>query len=114
MSNDYNGTVDLISGIRPKNNGTFPLVNAQDVLMPNGSRLSEVTIGGGGGNSNTELDTSLTEPDKAAEAKATGDKIDSVAREFDTQIQGLNTEISSLANKPTGTIVKLITWEEGE
>lgn len=37
---EYNGTIDLISGIRPKNNGDFPLVNAKDVLMPDGDRLS--------------------------------------------------------------------------
>lgn len=28
---EYNGTIDLISGIRPKNGGTFPLVNAHDI-----------------------------------------------------------------------------------
>lgn len=38
---EYNGTIDLISGIRPKNNGTFPLVDAKDVQMPDGTRLSE-------------------------------------------------------------------------
>lgn len=29
----YSGSVDLISGIRPKNNGTFPLVDAHDVYV---------------------------------------------------------------------------------
>ena len=29
----YNGSVELISGIKPKNGGTFPLVNAQDVQV---------------------------------------------------------------------------------
>lgn len=33
--------VELISGITPKNNGTFPLVHARDVEMPDGTRLSE-------------------------------------------------------------------------
>ena len=46
---DYKGTVELISGITPKNGGTFPLVNAQDVLMPDGTRLSEFTGSGGSG-----------------------------------------------------------------
>lgn len=37
---EYNGTIDLISGIRPKNNGKFPLVNAKDVQVDNtGKRL---------------------------------------------------------------------------
>jgi hypothetical protein len=30
---EYNGTIELISGITPKNNGTFPLVNAKDVAF---------------------------------------------------------------------------------
>ena len=36
----YNGRVELISGIKPKNGGTFPLVNAQDVQVgEDGTRL---------------------------------------------------------------------------
>lgn len=38
---EYNGTIDLISGLRPKNNGTFPLMDAKDIQMPDGTRLSE-------------------------------------------------------------------------
>lgn len=30
----------LIDKIKPKNNGTFPMVDAEDVLMPDGTRLS--------------------------------------------------------------------------
>lgn len=33
--------ITLIDKIKPKNNGTFPLVDAEDVLMPDGKRLSE-------------------------------------------------------------------------
>ena len=33
----YNGSVELISGLKPKNNGDFPLVNAPDVQ--DGTRL---------------------------------------------------------------------------
>lgn len=37
---EYSGSIDLISGIRPKNNGKFPLVNAKDVQVDNdGTRL---------------------------------------------------------------------------
>ena len=39
--------VELISGITPKNKGTFPLVHAKDVEMPDGKRLSEVSLSGG-------------------------------------------------------------------
>lgn len=37
----YPGNVDLINGIRPKNNGTFPLVNAHDVYVDDESRLDQ-------------------------------------------------------------------------
>lgn len=38
--------ITLIDKIKPKNNGTFPLVDAEDVLMPDGKRLSEEAFGG--------------------------------------------------------------------
>ena len=41
-------STELISGITPKNNGAFPLVHAKDVEMPDGTRLSELTIPDGG------------------------------------------------------------------
>ena len=34
-------SVELISGITPKNNGSFPIVHAKDVEMPDGTRLSD-------------------------------------------------------------------------
>ena len=52
----YKFTVDLISGLRPKNNADFPLVKAHDVqVAEDGTRLDEVLEnggGGGGGNAN--------------------------------------------------------------
>lgn len=41
--------ITLIDKIKPKNNGKFPLVDAEDVLMPDGKRLSEFEGGSGGG-----------------------------------------------------------------
>lgn len=39
----YTGSIDLISGLRAKNNGTFPLVNAADVYVGgNDTRLSDL------------------------------------------------------------------------
>ena len=36
----YNGSVELISGLKTKNNGDFPLVNAPDVQVDeSGTRL---------------------------------------------------------------------------
>jgi hypothetical protein len=34
-------SVELISGLAPKNNGSFPIVHAKDVEMPDGTRLSD-------------------------------------------------------------------------
>lgn len=34
--------IELISKIKPKNNGTFAMVDASDVEMPDGSRLSDM------------------------------------------------------------------------
>lgn len=36
----YNGSIDLISGIRPKNNGDFPLADAKDIFVSDGKRLN--------------------------------------------------------------------------
>ena len=37
----YNGSVELISGIKQKNNGTFPLVDASAVQVDDETRLDE-------------------------------------------------------------------------
>ena len=37
----YNGSIDLISGVRPKNGGDFPLVDAGDVRVDDSHRLSD-------------------------------------------------------------------------
>lgn len=51
---EYTGSIELISGIKPKNNGDFPLVEAKDVLMPDGKRLDKWT-GGGSTGGDTEV-----------------------------------------------------------
>ena len=51
----YNGTVELAAGIKPKNNGSFPLVNAPDVRITDSKRL----------------DAKLTEMDAAISSAAT-------------------------------------------
>ena len=40
--------IELIDKIKPKNGGSFPMVDATDVLMPDGKRLNECEFGGGG------------------------------------------------------------------
>jgi len=75
---EYNGSIELISGIKPKNNGEFPLVNARDVQVDDtGKRLDEVLAsilanGGGGGNGSytlTEADIALIVQRVLAELK---------------------------------------------
>lgn len=61
----------LIDKIKPKNNGNFPMVDAVDVEMPDGKRLSEVDFTGGQGASIT-LDTTLSKAGQAADAGAVG------------------------------------------
>lgn len=56
--------VELISGITPKNNGTFPLVHAKDVEMPDGTRLSELTIPDGGNSDNSVKTVNGVAPDQ--------------------------------------------------
>jgi len=57
---EYNGTIDLISGIRPKNNGSFPLVDAKDIQTDDsGKRLNEVI---------TEFEEALLEVSQNAKA----------------------------------------------
>ena len=41
----YQGSVELISGIAPKNNGTFPLVDAKDVRIDDSTRLDACITG---------------------------------------------------------------------
>ena len=38
----YNGSIELISGIKAKNNGNFPLVDAKDIRIDDNTRLNEV------------------------------------------------------------------------
>lgn len=49
---EYKGTVELIGGLTPKNNGQFPLVDAKDVQVDDtgkrlDEKLKEITVGGG-------------------------------------------------------------------
>lgn len=39
----YTGSIEIISGLKPKNNGDFPLVEAHDIqVREDGTRLDEV------------------------------------------------------------------------
>lgn len=40
--------VEIIGTMKPKNNGKFPVAEATDILMPDGSRLSESMVSASG------------------------------------------------------------------
>lgn len=51
---EYKGSVELIGGLTPKNNGDFPLVSARHVQVDDtgkrlDEKLNEIGTGGGGG-----------------------------------------------------------------
>ena len=79
--------IELIDKIKPKNGGSFPMVDAADVQMGDGTRLSDF------------LDTTLAESGKAAESAAVGQYF----------TQAMMTFGSELANKqPKGNYVKSV------
>ena len=41
----YNGSVELISGLKPKNDGNFPLIDAKDVYIADNKSLAELVSG---------------------------------------------------------------------
>lgn len=71
----YEGSIELISGIKPKNNGSFPLVDAKDVRVDDNTRLDVAlqTISGGG--TILAVDDTLSVAGQAADAKAAGDRL---------------------------------------
>lgn len=58
----YNGSVELISGIKQANNGTFPLVDASAVRVSDDKRLDAVVneVAGKAERTNTVLETTLS------------------------------------------------------
>jgi hypothetical protein len=51
---EYKGSVELIGGLTPKNNGDFPLVSAHHIQVDDtgkrlDEKLAEIGVGGGGG-----------------------------------------------------------------
>lgn len=52
----YTGSIELISGIKTKNSGTFPLVDAADVRIDDNTRLSNFAAGKGSANGLASLD----------------------------------------------------------
>lgn len=97
---EYNGSIELIAGLKPKNNGNFPLVNAPDVLLPDGKRLSEIdfeNLGGGGAfevtfsdvNIGDDMTGTATASHTVSEIKAAHDSGQYVYASIDIMGQGI-------------------------
>lgn len=80
---EYNGTIELISGITPKNGGTFPLVNDKDVLLSNGARLSDLKING-------------VKPDENGNIQVQGG---GSATDIESELVNIHSDIAGLANE---------------
>ena len=65
----YNGTVEQAAGIKPKNNGSFPMVNAHDVYVDDSTRLDAKLTSLGNSASIAPTEASST----AASAHAVGE-----------------------------------------
>lgn len=61
----------LMIDAKIKPSGSFPAVDAADVLMPSGKRLTEENFGG-----SVELDSTLSQSGKAADAGAVGEVLE--------------------------------------
>lgn len=86
----FKGSVDLISGLRPKNNGDFPLMEAHDIVVDeSGTRLDEKLekMGSGGSGGSVELDTTVSVAGKAADAKAVRDLIDETVGNIESIVE---------------------------
>lgn len=70
----------LMIDAKIKPSGDFPAVDAADVLMPDGKRLTEAEFG-----SSVELDTSLSKSGQAADAAAVGQAV----RELSDSLENL-------------------------
>lgn len=68
---DFVGSILIGSGMKPK--GDYPLMDAHDIVTEDGTRLDEKLDSISKGN--IEVDTTLTQAGKAADAKAVGDLV---------------------------------------
>lgn len=87
---EYNGTIDLISGIRPKNNGSFPLVDAKDVQVDDSGKRLDAAF--------TEIEEALSEVSQNAKA----------IPEFDLTEMGLSALSLNSSGTATGDMTELV------
>ena len=100
----YNGSIELISGIKPKNNGDFPLVNARDIQVDDeGTRLDEkltqLEDNGGGGSEGGGTGISLPIMSSDVEVDEEGKTLDIKLEEIDATATDQGTRITALEKK---------------
>ena len=60
MATAYTGSIELISGIKPKNNGNFPLIESHDVIYATGDVRLDTLVDGFSGSIKTYIDNAIT------------------------------------------------------
>lgn len=98
---EYKGSIEFISGITPKNGLDFPLVNAKDVLMPDGTRLSEFTGGGSGGANGISITKAEINSDGELVFTYSNGNTDNVGRV-------VGTGLPAVSEKDNGKVLKVI------
>lgn len=102
----YNGTIDVISGFRPKNNGTFPLCEAKDVFVADGKRLDSAldSLQEEINNFQVDVDTTLSIPGAAADAKAVRDALNTLLQSVSASYGDLRSELTTLDESVVKTV----------
>lgn len=85
-------SIYLIDKIKPKNNGNFPMVDAADVEMPDGTRLSEFK-GGASITVDSELSATSENP---VQNKAVAQKFASLENDISESIEGVVDQIPDI------------------
>ena len=83
---NFIGSIFIGSGMKPK--GEYPLMEAYDIVVDeDGTRLDEKLASLSQGN--IEVDDTLTESGKAADAKAVRDLVNSVVGDIHTRLKNI-------------------------
>lgn len=85
-------SIPITDKFKPKGVGGYALIDAEDVEMPDGTRLSEFE----GNGTSVTIDTTLSQEGQAADAKAVGDAFTQAASEIEGALEGLAATIPAV------------------